>query len=427
MLIQFTVGNYRSFADPQTISFEATAISEYSENTFGSDSEKLLNAIAIYGANSSGKSNFLLAMGTMREMVFNSFSKNSTEDLDYDPFLLNASFSKSPTLFEIVFIKESVQYRYGFEIDAKNIIGEWLFSKTKRTETPLFLRENDGIEVFPEFQEGINLESKTRNNSLFLTVVDQFNGSISSKILSWFHNFNVIDGTKHNNYRSVTYNMLEDKEHNHKLNNFFTELDLGFKSIEIIKEQFDPQKLSPEIPEDLLQKIITDMEGKTMTSMFSTHEVYNSDKKPTGKSVDFNVRQRESSGTNKIIDLSGPIFDTLKDGGIVAIDELDAKLHPLLTIALVRLFHNKEINVNNAQLIFTTHSTSILKRGQLRRDQIYFTEKNNAEASELYSLVEYEMDGKKVRKDNSFEKDYLNRRYGAVPNIGSLNDLEWEI
>jgi len=426
MLVQFTVGNYRSFAEPQTLSFEATSISEYPENTFESNNTKLLNGIALYGANSSGKSNFLGAIGEMKDFIFSTFNKSSSNELNYDPFLLRESLSNSPSIFEVVFIHKSMQYRYGFEVTSKSIEGEWLFHTRQNKESPLFVREKDGIEIFSEFQEGINLESKTRNNSLFLTVVDQFNGEISNQIISWFHNFNVIDGIKHNNYRSITYEMLENEEHNDKLNNFFKELDLGFQTIEIIKEEFDPHKLNSNLPEELLQKLITDLEGKNMTTMLSSHNVYDDQLNPTGTTKEFNVRQRESSGTNKVIDLSGPIFDTIKDGGILAIDELDAKLHPLLTIALVRLFHNKSINTKNAQLIFSTHNTTILKRGSLRRDQIYFIEKNKAEASEVYSLVEYDMNGKKVRKDNSFEKDYLNRRYGAVPNIGLLNDLEWQ-
>lgn len=130
----------------------------------------------------------------------------------------------------------------------------------------------------------------------------------------------------------------------------------------------------------------------------------------------------KNSGTNKIIDLSGPVFDTLKDGGVLVIDELDAKLHPLLTLSIVRLFQSQDINKNGAQLIFATHDTNILSICNLRRDQIYFIEKNKIGSSDLYSLVEYNKDGK-VRKDRSFEKDYINGRYGAIPYFGDFNKL----
>ncbi len=147
-----------------------------------------------------------------------------------------------------------------------------------------------------------------------------------------------------------------------------------------------------------------------------------------GKQVgfrDFNLREQESSGTNKVIDISGPIFDTLLGGGVLVIDELDAKLHPLMTAAITNLFNSPDYNTNNAQLIFATHDTNLLSYGRFRRDQIYFLEKDKYEASDLYSLIEYKEDGasKKIRKDRSFEKDYINGRYGAIPFIGNFEEL----
>lgn len=425
MLIEFTVGNFRSFAEPQTLSFEATAVSEFKENLFKTEREKLLKSIVFYGANSSGKSNFLNAMNEMKDFIFSNIKKASSENIDYDPFLLREDLKTEPSFFELVFRIGGKKYRYGFEIDNKVVKKEWLFSTSKRKEDPLFVRIEDGIQIFKDFEEGLNLESKTKNNSLFLSVVDQFNGTLSKEILKWIMSFNIIDGTRHNNYRGVTFSMLENDEMREKLNKFYTDLDLGFKNINIHKEVFNENTLPNDLPEDLMKKILSDLDGETVYSLTSSHVVYDSNDQPTGQEEIFNVRHRESAGTNKVIDLSGPIFDTLKGGGVLAVDELDAKLHPFLTLSLIRLFQDEATNPNNAQLIFTTHSTTILSRGRLRRDQIYFTDKKENGASEIYSLVEYNLKGKRVRKDNSFEKDYLDRKYGAVPSIGKINQLEW--
>ena len=428
MLIQFTTGNYRSFLPLKTINLEATSISEYKENLFPTKKGKLNKCAAIYGANASGKSNLIQAMGLMRNMIIESFEQSSAAALNFDPFLLNSSNLKEPTFFEIVFLIDGVKYRYGFEYDEKSIRAEWLYLTEKRKEKPLFVREDEGIQVFRLFKEGNSLEEKTRTNALFLTVVDQFNGQISRKVMSWFNNFNIIDGISHTGYRSITFKMLEDKETRQSLTEFYQELDLGFDSIEIKKELFDAEKMIPRLPEDLIKQLVTDLEGETIVNLTTKHKMFNEDHEFINAFQEFNVRSQESSGTNKIIDLSGPIFDTLKDGGILVIDELDAKLHPLLTISIIRLFQSKITNSKNAQLLFATHNTKILSLARLRRDQIYFTEKDQFGITDLYSLVEYNMKGKRVRKDNSFEKDYINGRYGAIPFIGDLNklDLEWQ-
>ena len=131
---------------------------------------------------------------------------------------------------------------------------------------------------------------------------------------------------------------------------------------------------------------------------------------------------------NKLFNISGPIFDVLNEGGLLVVDELDASLHPLLTLAITKLYNSNEFNKNNAQLIFATHDTNLLNHGNYRRDQIYFVEKDQYGASDIYSLVEYKEDGKTIRKDRSFEKDYIDGRYGAIPFIGNLSNIvkEWQ-
>lgn len=179
--------------------------------------------------------------------------------------------------------------------------------------------------------------------------------------------------------------------------------------------------------EGLFKQLVTDLEGAFKIDIKTVHKKYDEDDHFAGE-VKFDMRSQESSGTNKLFNISGPLFDVLQDGGILVVDELDASLHPLLTLAFTELFHSTEFNPNNAQLIFATHDTNLLYYGRYRRDQIYFAEKNKSGASEVYSLVEYKEEGKTIRKDRSFEKDYIEGRYGAIPFIGNLSNImaEWQ-
>lgn len=424
MIIEFTVGNFLSFKEPKTLSLEATNITEHKDSTFKHGRNKLLKSIVLYGANSSGKSNLIKAMSIMKMIIMTSAEKSSASKFEIIPFLLNTSTEKEPSFFEVVFFIEKTRYRYGFEIDNKSIHGEWLFKLEDRDEIPLFIREIDGIGITDDFKEGEALEEKTRDNALFLSVVDQFNGETATKIISWFNSWGTISGLSHDNLSHVTFSLLDKKKSKERLLDFFKDLDLGFEQLKFRKEKFQESLLPRDIPSELLDDIINDLEGKTIARITTVHKIF--DKK--GKQVgfrDFDLREHESSGTNKVIDISGPIFHTLLNGGVLVIDELDAKLHPLMTAAITNLFNSPEYNTNNAQLIFSTHDTNLLSYGRFRRDQIYFLEKDKYEASDLYSLIEYKEEGKdeKIRKDRSFEKDYINGRYGAIPFIGNFEEL----
>ena len=421
MLIEFSVENYRSINGKQTLSMETASIKEFPENIIGNDKYKLLSSTAVYGANSSGKSNFIRAMNIMRHFVQENFEKSSVNRLPHDPYLLNTLSADKSSHFEILFLIENIRYRYGFEINKKKVVSEWLFEMKKNTEKPLFIRVEDGIEVMPDFKEGKGMEERTRDNALFLSVVDQFNGKTANKIIKWFKNFNIISGLNHEDYRGITFSMLEAPETYEILKKYYQQIDLGFEDITILKKELTEDDLPNDIPEDIMKQLFSDLKGKTAISMKTMHKLFNETGEQTGL-TEFDVRRQESSGTNKIIDLSGPIFNTFKEGGILVVDELDAKLHPLLTLSIIRLFQNRILNKNNAQLIFATHDSNLLSLARFRRDQIYFIEKDKFGASQLYSLVEYKQE--KVRNDRSFEKDYLNGRYGAIPYLENINKLE---
>lgn len=424
MIIEFTVGNFLSFKENKTLSLEATNITEYKESAFKIGNYKLLKSAVLYGANSSGKSNFIKAMSTMKMIVMTSIERSSASKFEVTPFLLNTKTEEEPSYFELVFLIEKIRYRYGFEIDNKSIHSEWLFKLDGSNEIPLFIREPNGIGVSEDFKEGFALEAKTRENALFLSVVDQFNGELAGKVIKWFNDWVTISGLSHDNYRGVTFSLLDKKKSKERLLDFFKNLDLGFEQLKFRKEKFQESFLPKDLPSELLDDIISDLQGKTIARINTVHKKFDDRGNQVGFR-DFDLREQESSGTNKVIDISGPIFDTLLGGGVLVIDELDAKLHPLMTAAITNLFNSPEYNTSNAQLIFATHDTNLLSYGRFRRDQIYFLEKDKYEASDLYSLIEYKEDGteKKIRKDRSFEKDYINGRYGAIPFIGNFDEL----
>lgn len=425
MLLEFSVSNYLSFKEKNTLSLYATAVKEFADtNVVDVSRYQVLKGAVVYGANSSGKSNLIRAMSTMRRMVLQSFERSSTAELNITPFLLNTGTEEDPSFFEVLFLINDTRYRYGFEVDNISVKSEWLFEAKKHTEKPLFIRENDGIEVMKSFTEGKDLEEKTRDNALFLAVVDQFNGKTAKAIMSWFNNFVTISGLSHERYTGITFSLLENEETRPALQEFFNNADLGFDAVKLNKKEFDATRLPKDMPESIMQEISMKLQGQTMVDAITLHKKYNSKNKMVG-TVEFDMDSQESAGTNKVFNMSGPVFDVLHDGGILVVDELDASLHPLLTLAITKLFNSQESNPKNAQLIFATHDTNLLSFGNYRRDQIYFVEKNRYGASDLYSLVEYKEEGatKTVRKDRSFEKDYILGRYGAIPFIGNLSNI----
>ncbi|OFX44732.1 MAG: ATPase, partial [Bacteroidetes bacterium GWA2_30_7] len=324
-----------------------------------------------------------------------------------------------PTSFEIIFWQDSIRYRYGFEYTLKQIVNEWLFAgKTEKNEKPLFIRTIEGIGITEKFKEGEGTESKTNNNRLFISLVAQLGGNISKKVLFFFNDYNVLSGLEHNDYTGFTMRMLHKnlKGCDESLE-LYQKLKLGFQDIKAIESDFTPLDLPEDMPDKLKAKLIKEFKGKRGINLKTVHNKF--DKK--GKIIDFvllDKEKNESEGTNKIIDLSGPIFDTLKLSKALIIDELDAKLHPLITIRIIELFNSPESNPNNAQLIFATHDTNLLGEELFRRDQIWFTEKDEQEQTDLYSLYDFSLpDGSKVRNDSNLEKNYIRGRYGAIPFI----------
>jgi len=400
MFIEFTVGNHLSFKDKKTLSLEASSIKEFEENTFMAGNYTLVKSAVIYGANSSGKSNLLRSLIAMQKIVGTSVRMSSTDKFDITPFLLNKMTENMPCYFEVLMLIDNVRYRYGFEVSNNTIHTEWLFDRSQKKERLLFIRDRDNIEITKHFSEGKGIEERTRQNALFLTAVDQWNGEISKKIVRWFRDKMLVFSGLAHDFRLVSQIEI-DKYVSNDIHSFLSQLDLGFTNFKI-----DEYNLNQELYSVLTQHNNYDKEGNIIGNKW------------------FDLATQESSGTNKIFDFATVIISSLRIGATIVIDELDAKFHPLLTLAIIDLFRSTKYNPNNAQLIFATHDTNLLSHGKFRRDQVYFTEKNQFEETDLYSLVEYkDENGVKPRNDRSYEKDYINGRYGAIPFIGDFSNL----
>ena len=420
MLIEFSVGNYLSFKEQVTFSMVASKIVAKDKtldenNVFKIDGDlSLLKSAAIYGANASGKSNFINALSFMRKFVLNSSKESQSADpIETEGFRLDSGMAVKPSFFEMVFLSEGKKYRYGFEVDAEKVVSEWLFFTPKTKEAKLFTRDSEGIVFSSSFKEGKGIVEKTRTNALFLSVVAQFNGAIAQQILGWFRNLAIISGLVDSVIRDYTIKYLESENGKADIISLIKRLDLGIDDLKVEKVVMKDVELVPNPSWDVIKQMLSG----NRVFIRTVHKKYDPDSHNLSTEV-FDLDNNESDGTKKLFSLAGPVVNALKNGRTLVIDELDARLHRLMTCEIIRLFNSNETNPRNAQLIFTTHDTSLLDNKLFRRDQIWFTEKNETGATDLYSLAEF-----KVRNDASYEKDYIQGRYGAVPFVGDIHRL----
>lgn len=432
MLLEFTVENYLSFKDKTVLSMIAEKNKDKVEEQTVEITGKLriLKNAAIYGANASGKSNLLLAINFMHHFVIDSSKESQQGDLiKAESFKFNTDSEKKPSVFEMVFVCDSIVYRYGFEVTPEKVMSEWLFARYSARETQLFVRNEQNIQVGAKFKEGKKYIEAVRINTLFLSVCAQFNGTISLKILEWFRKVHVISCLEEKGYQGVTLNILNHEDT--KLDNqkrdliaFIKGIDVGIENIVIQnKEDIDLDQFLEKLPTDeanrFREKLKKQKKNDTNETdksikiskleIKATHNKYNKNKQLiSSDDYDFGI---ESKGTQKIFNLAGPIIDTMYKGGVLFIDEIQNSLHTNLVIGLVKFFVKNKININ-AQFIFTTHDVNILASDILRRDEFWFVEKNKYGESELTCLVDFD---EHVRKDARLDKDYLRGRYGAIP------------
>jgi len=420
MLISFSVQNFRSIRDLQTFSMEELRADEHlkESNTFKAGNHRLLKSAAIYGPNASGKSNLLNALGWMQHFVFNSSIRGQVgAKIPYTPFRLSTVTENAPSHFEVEFFAFGFEYRYGFEVIAEKVASEWLFRKLPDASKParLFTREDDKIDCSTEyFKEGRGLEERTRPNALFLSVCAQFNGAEAGKVMAWFGNLVLTSGLQ-DQYMNFTTKCLTDPKQQAPLATFIRSADLNISNLRAEMEKYEESDLAG-VPEDLKRHILATQYKRN--AIKTLHAKRDENGAVVG-SVEFDLSKDESNGTQKLVALAGPVVSSLANGVVLVIDEVDARLHPLLTQALFDRFHSAE-NKKNAQLICASHDITLLEPERFRRDQIWFCEKDEKEATELYSLAEF--DPQDVRATTKFSRQYLKGLFGAVPKLAQFGE-----
>ena len=415
MLLRFSVENYLSFKRRGTIDFQAAPLKEKMENVFSPflfDGPLLLKSIGIYGKNSSGKSNMINAFSFMREFVINSSKESQAEEIiPVLTFKLSTDADNKPATFEVIFFLDDLKYRYGFSVNPKQIESEWLFVTVKRKETSVFIRSNNDFYYEKKFSNELKgklevLKEITRPNSLFLSVLAQFNVQIGLNISKWFNDILIAHDADHLALIDFSARLMNDTYYNSKLNEVIQQSDLGIDSIEQrIKDIVTKKNYSTEFVTAFFQ-------DEKDYSIKTRHTKYDQDNKPNSK-ITFEMIENESLGTQKYFGLFGPIIMALTKKRILLIDEVDARLHPILLENIISFFNSKKFNPNGAQIIFTSHSTLPLKK-LLRRDQMCFVEKDEFGCSTIDSLY---VKAPGVRNDASFAKDYLSGKYGAIPRL----------
>lgn len=392
-LVEFSVSNFRSILERRTLSLESMdgVRDQPNENKIRLAGRPLLVHAAIYGANSSGKSNVVMAMGMMREVILGSVKLNDGDLILSQPvhFQLSEGNDVKPTSFEIVFIdNDGVRYRYGFDFLPSRIVEEWLFVGAKDgDESLLFGREGDDISMDESFVEGELARRMVNSNRLFLSLVGQLGGDISRKIINFFRSdFIVITGVHSELFSQETKKRFyENATEREAASDLFGSLALGFSDFEIRCHDGSYEA-------------------------FTAHDVVG------GRRTYFRLEDYESEGTQKLFNISNAIIRAMSRGSVFVIDELDAQMHPLISREIIRLFGSKEKNPGRAQIIFTTHDTNLLSSNLLRRDEIWFTEKDGLESTDLYCLMEINYrNGRAPQRRDDLAGNYINGRYGAIP------------
>ena len=412
MLIQFRFKNFKSFKDDTILDLSATKITEHSDRVVQAGNEKVLSTAAIFGANASGKSNVIEAFRFMATYVIESFAfggegdekKSKTKKLKHTPFLFDKESRDSESSFEVYFITSEEtgckSYNYGFTLEQNGVVEEWLNtkSKTARTYKSVFYRNRDELDLSglpAKSQEIIRLTLE--RETLIVSLGAKLKISKLKCIRDWFYNTNFANfgNPLENAFLSslIPDGFADSKDVQQKVVDYFATFDssiVGF-NVEVIKG---------------------DDEDSRHVRIDAMHKVIGSDELA---SIPL---EEESDGTLKMFALYPALQDTLESGGVLFVDDLNARLHPLLVRGFLITFLNPTTNPKHAQLVFTTHDSWQLSNNLLRRDEIWFTEKAQTGVSTLYSLADFvDVDGTKIRKDESYEKNYLLGKYGAIPTL----------
>ena len=373
---------------------EATSLKEHEYNVAKTENGEYLKVSAIYGANASGKTNVLQAFDYMKKRILVSDDSKKNSPIDEES-IYSFMINNAPIALEVeILAKNNKIYKYGFEVLKDTIISEWLFEKRVNKFYAIFERENNNVSMKPnKISDLVNIDERT----LFLNIYSKIdrNNEDFSNVYDWFVNSMYLDLGNPNFERfinnRVSLKILSDENYKKELLKFIKTFDSGIEGIKTTPDSLEAVKSN---------NGIIDI------------EVLHRGENGELKALPFYL---ESNGTRKMFHLFDFFMDALKNGMVLFVDELDAKLHPLLTRYIINLFHNSQTNIGNGQLIYSTHDTVNLNKETFRRDEIWFAEKDKDGVSKIYSLADYKINDVKVRNDATYNKDYLSGRYGAIP------------
>ena len=423
MIVEFSVKNFRSISDLQTVSFVATNLKSSKENEsvdlnniVTANGMKLLKTVGVYGANASGKSNIIKALEFFCDAISDLPSPESRLSKLAQPFLYKKEWEDTETFFQIVIIVEEKKYRYGFTVK-KNpaainnpnasreiITSEWLFGPKNTNQVKYFSRKN--LEVDKSNLPGNeNIAPLEYEHTLFLTHAASYNKDICAKLRQSISGFITSKFSAHVDfYRFHSIRHIDNLDLKSRFLEFLRSFGLNYSDIYF------------KVDEDTSSKNTFPLEKLFLTKSACYDESVN---------VILNMQENESDGTKKLFDIAGLILYAfnIKVSGLIILDEVDSNFHPSLLIRLISYFNDPEVNKSNAQLLYTSHDTNLMNPSLMRRDQFYFAEKDQNEGTRLYSLA----DLKGIRNDADFAKQYLAGFYGGVPILSEfLNDLNAE-
>lgn len=410
MLLMFKVKNYASFKNESILDMRATAYVQHPTHVIHvNDKLGLLKTTALYGANASGKSNLISAMFFFEQYIFSQFiNKKENEDFEsneigmkmkLEPFGLSDDINNASE-FDIIFLRGGKQIQYGFECTPKEVLNEWLFIDDKK----VFERTGTGLSFGNKYQRMLGVYKKLPAERLYIAVLEYFLDEEAKKaVLGDFISF---FSKEYNVFTEILFEstvkglagivglskkLVSNKAYRKKVEHYLRLIDVGIKRLDVQTETVFDERSGKKKKEKVVRTV---------------HDIYDEAGNIVGEKI-FDLHQ-ESTGTLRFLAYIQNIIEMVSNGGVFIVDEMSARLHPLLTKLIVDIFcsgQNKK-----AQLIFTTHDISLLNNNQFRRDEVVFVDKNERGESSLYALSDL-----KVREDATFNKDYLQGKYGAIP------------
>lgn len=399
MLIQFSVENYLSIKDKVVLSMLASKDNEHPAHLVVDGNNKYLKSTVIYGANASGKSNVLNAFWFMVNYVLTSHNQQLHKKIERIPFKFDRETPVKPSSFEVIFTTNGIRYVYGFSVTDEEVVEEYLYYYPNGRQALIFERKNTKEYRFTvDIEEQNTLKERTSANKLYLSVASNWSYSKVIPVLEWFASCQVITKDSVADAYGINTEQLRNDDYRAVIASMLKVADFGIHDLHVRENENT-------------SSLLTLLKGR---EEYSTVDAVHVVQDENGENILYKLNMaEESEGTKSYFKLAGVIQNVLSNGTLLIADEIDAHLHPLLTKYLLSLFNNTELNTKGAQLIFTSHNTNLLDLDICRRDQIWFTEKDEqTSATDLYSLYDFS-----VRKDAKVEKGYLIGRYGAVPLI----------